>query len=224
MKRNNQTITVRENRPTGRAALCEREGRHGPRRRGMCLLLGVLLVLAGLSMASGWMGIAAALAEDGVVYCDEGGNELTHNGVTALNDGTTTWTGWYMVAGNTTISDRITVEGQATLILCDGAKLFASKGITVSAGSSLTIYGQREGTGELEAKGTTNTAAIGGDTLKSGRNQCGAIAIHGGTVTATAGEKGAGIGGGYQGAGGAITITGGEVTATGGKYGAGIGG
>ena len=50
------------------------------------------------------------------------------------------------------------------------------------------------------------------------------ITVSGGEVTATGGENGAGIGGGYQGAGSGITIENGEVKATGGENGAGIGG
>lgn len=45
-----------------------------------------------------------------------------------------------------------------------------------------------------------------------------------GTVTATGGDYGAGIGGGNSGAGGTVWITGGTVTAIGGAYSAGIGG
>ena len=58
----------------------------------------------------------------------------------------------------------------------------------------------------------------GGD--GSGKN----ITITGGTVTATGGEDGAGIGGGADGSGEDITITRGTVNATGGHNGAGIGG
>ena len=50
------------------------------------------------------------------------------------------------------------------------------------------------------------------------------ITITGGTVTATGGSDGAGIGGGYYGSGKNITITGGRVTAQGGESAAGIGG
>ena len=50
------------------------------------------------------------------------------------------------------------------------------------------------------------------------------ISISGGKVIATGGRQGAGIGGGFKGAGTDISISGGQVTATGGKYGAGIGG
>ena len=50
------------------------------------------------------------------------------------------------------------------------------------------------------------------------------ITINGGTVEATGGDFGAGIGGGFGGSGEAITITGGTVTADGNDFGAGIGG
>ena len=49
------------------------------------------------------------------------------------------------------------------------------------------------------------------------------VKITGGKITATGGEYGAGIGGGFKGSGD-VTITGGEINANGGNYGAGIGG
>ena len=49
------------------------------------------------------------------------------------------------------------------------------------------------------------------------------VKITGGKITATGGEFGAGIGGGFKGSGD-VTITGGEIHANGGSYGAGIGG
>ena len=49
------------------------------------------------------------------------------------------------------------------------------------------------------------------------------VKITGGKITATGGEFGAGIGGGFKGSGD-VTITGGEINANGGSYGAGIGG
>ena len=49
------------------------------------------------------------------------------------------------------------------------------------------------------------------------------VKITGGKITATGGEFGAGIGGGFKGSGD-VTITGGEITANGGSYGGGIGG
>jgi hypothetical protein len=52
----------------------------------------------------------------------------------------------------------------------------------------------------------------------------GAVTINGGTVSAIGGDFAAGIGGAYTGNGGAVTITGGTVTAQGGVQAAGIGG
>lgn len=56
----------------------------------------------------------------------------------------------------------------------------------------------------------------------------GSVVIYGGTITATGGNGGAGIGGGYcggdGGSGGSVVIIGGSVIATGGTGGAGIGG
>ncbi len=52
----------------------------------------------------------------------------------------------------------------------------------------------------------------------------GTVNISGGTVTANGGLAGAGIGGGVYGAGGTVNISGGTVTANGGLAGAGIGG
>ena len=132
---------------------------------------------------------------------------------------------WYVVNSNLTIESRITVSGDVRLILADGCTLTASQGISVTARNSsiynsLTIYGQKNGTGALTANGGTEQAGIGGGQYENGRN----ITINGGTVTATGGNEGAGIGGGIDGDGYNITINGGTVTATGGDYGAGIGG
>jgi hypothetical protein len=52
----------------------------------------------------------------------------------------------------------------------------------------------------------------------------GTVMIHGGAVRANGGDFAAGIGGAYTGNGGTVTITGGTVTATGGVRAAGIGG
>ena len=122
-----------------------------------------------------------------------------------------------------TIASRITVTGKATLLLPDGRKLTASKGITVSEGNTLVIdkYGSTAtGTGILNATGADWAAGIGGGYKGAG----GTVTINGGTVTANGGSYAAGIGGGYTGAGGTISITGGAVTATGGSRAAGIGG
>ncbi len=149
-----------------------------------------------------------------------------------------TWyNGWYVVNGNVTISEPITVSGEVNLILVDGCTLTAEKGIVVTTGNSLTIYAQSGGTGTLNATGTTDSsnnasAGIGGSTTIF---DSGSITIHGGVINATGGASrwysGAGIGGstpssGNGGNSGTIKIYGGTITAEsrGFSVGAGIGG
>ena len=141
-------------------------------------------------------------------------------------------TGWYVV--NTDLeyeAQGLAVSGDVKLVLADGASLTATAasysqkaGINVPEGSSLTIYAQSEGTGELTVAGDPENlgyaAGIGGNANES----CGTVTIYGGVVTASSNDGGAGIGGGYKGHGGTVVINGGTVTATSGGYGAGIGG
>lgn len=173
-------------------------------------------------------------AADSVTYLNEFGNETTCDSCTKItNDSpiSSLDSGFYYVeSGMTvTISDRITINGsqgdgnETKLILCDGAKLIAEKGIHVGRDNGLYIYAQSkdDSMGKLEATGSDNGAGIGGNE----NEKCGTVAIYGGDVTATGGEYyGAGIGGGKGGAGGNITINGGKVTAKGGYHAAGIGG
>ena len=57
--------------------------------------------------------------------------------VTDSNEPVNWRSGWYVVKGSDVhISKRITVSGEANLILCDGATLTAEKGITVAAPAS----------------------------------------------------------------------------------------
>ncbi len=150
------------------------------------------------------------------------------------------WTNgnWYVVTEDVTISERITTSGDVNLVLCDGAKLTAEKGISVNINrynpnqtATLNIYSQSGGTGTLFAgtiDGTNTTmprrpenAAIGGnDSFQNG-----SITIHGGNITAIANAGAAGIGGGQSEPCSTVTVYGGNVTAgcTGG-YGSGIGG
>ena len=166
-----------------------------------------------------------------------------------------TWTkGWYIVRDPAVeISQRINVKGTVNLILADGANLSAIKGITVEGSNSLTIWGQKQGSGKLnvgmagttlsEAAGIGSTNAnVAGDIIVNGgdikvkggyyaagigggRNQnAGHTTINHGQVTVDGGADSAGIGGGKSGAGGEITINGGIAQATGGSGSAGIGG
>ena len=94
-----------------------------------------------------------------------------------------------------------------------------------TGGAAITTSG--EGNVNIELNGT--------NTVQSGENHAGVEKKDNGTLTitdenkdgsltATGGNYGAGIGGGYEGSGKGITIEGGEVKAIGGSHGAGIGG
>ena len=152
--------------------------------------------------------------------------------------------GWYVTSGDEDIDlDRAVCKGDVNIILADGSCTKFGRGIEVNESNeaSLTIWGQKEGSGRLEAysyyknRGHTGIydSAIGG-----GRNQkVGSITINGGIIVADADSKvnedgsGAGIGSGeisYSGGApigcGSVTINGGDVTAIGGDRAAGIGG
>ena len=165
-----------------------------------------------------------------VRYLDGNGTLTTLNeNATAVTSTTTSWSnGWFVVYDNVTIADRISVSGTVNLILCNGATLTASKGITVISNNTLNIYAQTndEATmGALVADATSETgcAGIGGES--NSHPNCGTIVINGGKITANGNEAGIG-GGGYQSTNGNITINGGIVSATAGDYSnsAGIGG
>jgi hypothetical protein len=135
--------------------------------------------------------------------------------------------GWHTLKSNVTYVRPLIVRGDVHLILSDDFILTAKQGIKVNAGHSLTIYGQTNGTGTIDAVGgNVGHAGIGGSYAHSG----GVITINGGTINAKGGDLSAGIGAGMDNgiptnvSGGAITINGGAVTAMGGSLGAGIGG
>ena len=216
-------------------------------KRAFALLLGIALVSsqpgAPAFAASGGgsdpdesavpAGVTAPAGAEGqgVYYYDENGEKqpcfdaaVVDGGPSWGSDGTTTW--YVVPEGGVTVEDRIKVSGNVRLILTDGAELAAKKGIEVSKGDSLTIYGQREGSGKLTADGGSNDAGIGGSYGYGIGVTCGTVTVNGGSVHAES-FFGAGIGGGddevYGGGGGTVTVNGGSVHAES-AYGAGIGG
>ena len=165
-------------------------------------------------------------------YIDANGDPAVAD-CTAITSSTTTLeTGWYVVEGQLSLYKTFTVSGDVKLILADNAKFTTQgewelAGINVPSGSSLTIFSQENGTGELNVTGGYYSSGIGGNKGQS----CGTVTINGGIVNVTGGDYGAAIGGGNGvsddptvGAGGTVTVNGGTVTAHGGNYGAGIGG
>ncbi|MBE6331314.1 MAG: hypothetical protein E7070_03265 [Bacteroidales bacterium] len=116
-------------------------------------------------------------------------------------------------------------EGDATIILKDGTTnnlrgYCDAGGIYIQPGKTLTIKGETEGTGVLNAKGNGGYGAG----IGSGGTSCGNIVIEGGVINAEGGEGSPGIGAGTLGDCGNITITGGTITAIGHGEAAGIGG
>ena len=128
---------------------------------------------------------------------------------------------WYVVTESITNDNRITVQGTAHLVLCDGVTLYQNAGFGVTSGNTLNIYGQSEGTGLLSASSNGRYASIGGN---SDNSNCGTVNIHGGVIYCSSSAYGAGIGGGQGGNGGTVTIFGGKVnTSSTGSVGIGMG-
>ena len=152
-------------------------------------------------------------------------NPVIYRGETTLKNDT-----WYVVApGEFYVMQRVYAGNNTNLLLMDGAKLYAYRGIEVDDDSSLTIWAQKESGDDLGALSCDMTkatgyaenfgAAIGGG---DGRNG-GCICINGGNIYAAAASCAAGIGGGRYAKNGDVTIIGGNVVAIGNR-GAGIGG
>lgn len=156
-----------------------------------------------------------------VTYLDENGDTKTAN-ATVVDENSTSWSeGWYVVDGDVTINDRVSTMGNVNLILKDGCKFTAKRGIGLQPDSNISIYGQGEGSGEL----SIDSCAFGNAGIGSNNGgSCGDITINGGCVDVRGGTDAAGIGSGYSlSTCGQITINGGNVFATAGDGGSGIG-
>lgn len=170
-----------------------------------------------------------ALAARNVPYIDGDGNSTTISEATEITSGHTKLTrGWYVVNGDVTISERITVSGDGSaysltnLILADGCTLTASKGIEIDSGANLVIYAQTEDGGTM---GTLRaTASTGMGAIRTRSSSSSSITINGGRIEATSSYAGSAIGGGYNSTGGPVTINGGIVNALATGGGAAIGG
>lgn len=161
-------------------------------------------------------------------YIDENGTQQVLEPGEYSSADTYSWAGgYYVVTGNDTLSNQhVSVMGSTKLILADDLTLTVKKGIEVNSPCTLTIYGQKEGTGRLKTTGgsyfntATVIAGIGGSYSDSADGEFGDIIINGGIVEATGGcdvNSSAkfytpAIGGGS----GNITVNGGTVIANGG--------
>ena len=161
-----------------------------------------------------------------VEYRDADGKARTVTNVLVVSPymGLKLTNGWYAIRGRSEVGS-LTVEGEAHLILLDGAKLTVrggknQAGIAVEKGNALTIYGQANGTGELIAYGgpsdpMVGTGLGGGSGIGGGyRTDGGTVTINGGVITAEGGGLAPGIGGGFASQCGTVTINGGLVKAS----------
>ncbi len=104
--------------------------------------------------------------------------------------------GWYVVKGNMYTWDRIHIIGNVNLLIPDGAKLNAMRGIHICKDKTLTIYAGSEGTGTLNADGMNLNPAIGGwcnGATLNHDHDAGHFVVHGGIIN-TRSHEGACIG------------------------------
>jgi len=210
---------------------------------GFACLLGVGAVVAGASAFNVDKPFEEVHADGSIEfiyrYWNEGKKEvvsvpstcLTYTTVTST---TTSWTNdkWYVVNEDVTIGERITVSGEANLILCNDVTLTTNMGIRVEYGNTLNIFGQEGDKGKLVSGVTaeyneTRNAGIGSN--QNSTVGSGVVNIHGGDLTITSSKASAGIGTGRNFTNtsnikvGAVTIFGGTVVTTSSYNSAGIG-
>ena len=160
-----------------------------------------------------------------VSYVDAGGTAQKHDAIALDGTETGLGEGWYFVCTDIAFDHTLDLSSDVHLILADGCTMnITSNGNGIDVNGSLTIYGQTDGTGTLNATSENDTGICtdggtiticGGTVTTTGDNEDihsenGNITISGGTVTATGGN------GGIHSESGNITISGGTVTATGG--------
>ena len=152
----------------------------------------------------------SATAENQTVSQAGGSPTVDHNPVITSNGNSTSNTVTITAAENATAN--VTLEN----VSIDTGK---------TGGAAITASG--EGNVNIELDGT-NRVQSGNTHAGVEKKDNGTLTItdenKDGSLTATGGNYGAGIGGGYEGSGKGITIEGGKVKAIGGTHGAGIGG
>ena len=154
---------------------------------------------------------AAAAAPAASTPKNDKGNGFWGNTITVINNAAT--------ALKLTLKDvKIDVSGTGNYTEIPGTIVKGKAALSVQGDGSVEI--ELDGKNELKSgfgrAGLEKNTSEGTLTLKDDNKD--------GSLKATGGDYGAGIGGGYKGNGKNITITGGTVTVTGGFNGAGIGG
>ena len=128
---------------------------------------------------------------------------------------------------STTAPVQMGIVGTNTLTSTAYSEKKSRAALGVTSGKTLTIFGASRDD-VLICRGGKYAAGIGGGYEKGlltvSDNACGTVRILGGTVRATGGYNGAGIGGGNGGAGGRLDVYDALVEASGGTGAAGVGG
>jgi hypothetical protein len=140
-----------------------------------------LLLTAAMVFALGPVFTQTAWAEDNVSYIDASGAQAYQSNVTEITDGTIPTLeegGWYIVKGAFTRSG-LTVDATG-----EGAHLILEDDCDLTVNGGIDVTGSNKLTIYAQSTGEST-----------------------GKLTATGGYGGAGIGGGYEGAGGALDIT-----------------
>ena len=133
--------------------------------------------------------------------------------------------GWYYVKGTVTINNAVTLNGNANLILADGASLEITGGI--AGYKTLTVYAQTDGSGKLTAspESTGMARGMGGSVTVNGGNvklsgktdyyNCygvdGNVTVNGGSVEIS-GTGNDNVNGSAYGVNGNVTVNGGTAT------------
>ena len=86
-----------------------------------------------------------------VSYLDADGVTQTCTNYTTANYAGLNWSGWIVVNEDISLDSRIEALDDVSLILMDGKTIDAHVGVHVSNGIGLTVYGQAENTGTLNA-------------------------------------------------------------------------
>lgn len=204
---------------------------------GLGIAAFLLLALPVTASAAGELQVTGGELDTDYTYAD---SVLTIQTSTPLTISGSTTTDKIVVAEN--VAADITIDNVSIVHTTESACAFYVND-TYTGDVSITLVGNNQlqsgancaglqKTGDVRTlliSGTGSLTATGGSDgagIGGGKNHlAGSITINGGTITATGGSNGgAGIGGGTNGGGGTIVINGGTIMANGGTYGAGIGG
>ena len=147
-----------------------------------------LLLFIFLFISPGFPAYAAESGGNMLVssYWDPVGEQTEYvSEYTPVTGETQNWSGgFYVVRGNVTISERVTLAENTKLLLEDDAVLRLEHGIDLN-GKNLEIYAQEKGTGKLNVYANGAEAAISGADSQ--------LTIYGGKILADGGELANGI-------------------------------